>query len=417
MNRVKKIALAGLLAAGSVQADDDLNALLLADTATQNRHTSSDIHWYAESAIEHAVARNDFSANHNQRLSLDLLLDKKISAEWRALLADRLDFNWRERPGRQDAVNTLKEAYLSWQPGLEQMIDFGRINAYQGVANGYNPTDFFRTDAVRSVISVDPSSLKKNRMGSVMLRAQKLWAEGSITAMYSPKISEQGNTAALNPDFGATNHQQRWLLALSQQFTKDIAPQLLIFGSKEQSPQIGLNLTTLVNDATVAYFEWSGGRLPSLMSQALLLPDDTAFRQHLSTGVTYTTENKLSLTAEFEFNGTAPYQAQWAMLRRGSPLNYTRYRMLQQSAQELATRQEMFLYANWQDVMFPHLDLSAMLKMSLVDHSRLTWLEARYHLDRVDLALQFQVNSGDAVSTYGATPQQRSWQASLRYYF
>lgn len=417
MNRVKKIALAGLLVAASVQADDDLNALLLADTATQNTRTSSDIHWYAESAIEHAVARNDFSANHNQRLSLDLLLDKKISAEWRALLADRLDFNWRERPGRQDAVNTLKEAYLSWQPGLEQMIDFGRINAYQGVANGYNPTDFFRTDAVRSVISVDPSSLKKNRMGSVMLRAQKLWVEGSITAMYSPKISEQGNTTALNPDFGATNHQQRWLLALSRQFTKDIAPQLLIFESKEQAPQIGLNLTTLVNDATVAYFEWSGGRLPSLMSQALLLQDDTAFRQHLSTGVTYTTENKLSLTAEFEFNGTAPYQAQWDMLRRGSPLNYTRYRMLQQSAQELATRQEMFLYANWQDVMFPHLDLSAMLKMSLVDHSRLTWLEARYHLDRVDLALQFQVNSGDAVSTYGATPQQRSWQASLRYYF
>ena len=64
-----------------------------------------------------------------------------------------------------------------------------------------------------------------------------------------------------------------------------------------------------------------------------------------------------------------------------------------------------------------HLDLSAMRKRNLADQSQLTWLEARYHLDKVDLALQWQNNSGDASSAYGATAQKRAWQALLRYYF
>jgi len=72
-----------------------------------------------------------------------------------------------------------------------------------------------------------------------------------------------------------------------------------------QSPQPGLNLTALPNDATVVYFEWSGGRAPSLAAQALMRPDDTAFRSRLSSGLTYTTANNISLTAEYQYNGAA----------------------------------------------------------------------------------------------------------------
>ena len=54
----------------------------------------------------------------------------------------------------------------------DTLIDLGRINVRNGVALGYNPTDYFRAGAVRAAVSVSPASLKENRQGSVMLRGQ-----------------------------------------------------------------------------------------------------------------------------------------------------------------------------------------------------------------------------------------------------
>ena len=84
--------------------------------------------------------------------------------------------------------------------------------------------------------------------------------------------------------------------------------------------------------------------------------------------------------------------------------------------QEPPTRQHVFLYAVWQDALVKHLDLTAMVRRDLVDHSRLQWLEARYHWTRMDLALQSQLNSGEPGSNYGALPDRRAWQLLLRYF-
>jgi len=58
-----------------------------------------------------------------------------------------------------------------------------------------------------------------------------------------------------------------------------------------------------------------------------------------------------------------------------------------------------------------------MLRRNLDDQSELTWLEARYRLDHAELALQWQLASGDAFSDYGALAQRRLIQALFRYYF
>ena len=83
--------------------------------------------------------------------------------------------------------------------------------------------------------------------------------------------------------------------------------------------QVGFNLNGLLNDATVAYVEWSGGRSRSLLSQALNSADDTSFRNRLATGMTYTTSDKLSLTLEYEYNGAGLDQAAWENLARTAP--------------------------------------------------------------------------------------------------
>jgi hypothetical protein len=361
--------------------------------------------------------RTGGAVTDNERLSLDLQFDRSFAPGWRALVADRLDVNWPAQGADQRAINTLKEAYLSWQVQDNSLLDLGRINARYGVAAGYNPTDFFRAGAVRSVVSVDPTSLKTNRQGSVMLRGQTLWNGGSLTALVSPKLAEQPSTIGLNPDWGATNGQSRWLLAASQKLTQDLNPQWLISGGEGQLPQWGFNLTTLVGDASVAYVEWAGGRSRAQLLQALNRAGDAAFHNQLAVGATYTTENKLSLTLEYDYDGAALNQGQWNALMRGSPRVYGSYRNWAQAVQDLPTQRAAFLYAGWQDALINHLDLSAMERFDVADRSRLSWLEARYHWARSELALQWQVNSGAPASDYGAAAQRRAWQALLRHYF
>ncbi|MBI1771328.1 MAG: hypothetical protein HYR68_02995 [Burkholderiales bacterium] len=306
--------------------------------------------------------------------------------------------------------------------GASQHFQRLSLDLRNGVALGYNPTDYFRTSALRSVVSVDPASLKENRQGSIMLRAQKLWNGGSLTALYSPKLADERNSSSFSPDVAATNDQNRWLLALSQQVMDGITPQVLLYKSEKQPVQFGLNLTALLNDSTVVFAEWSGGRSQSSLTQSmrqigLNYPDDSAFRNHSATGLTYTTSNKISLTAELQYNGGGMDQEKWNNLGQTSLQSYGIYRRFLQGVQETPAKRSVFVYASWQDALINHLDLAAMSRYDLADSSRMSWLEARYHLKHTEFALQWQRNSGTVLSNYGAAPQMQSWQLLARYYF
>lgn len=405
-----------LIGAPVFAADAEQDALNLADQTPATVARASDWQVFVEAATGQARMRNG-SVQSNQRLSLDILFDKTLAPGWRAVFADRLDINRKNDPQREHAINVLKEAYLSWEMRPEQMLDLGRINARNGVALGYNPTDYFRSGANRSIVSADPGAQKKNRLGSAMLRSQTLWTGGSLTALYSPKISGQPDSATWHPDWGSTNNQDRWLLSLSQQLSENITPQWLLYREENRPLQFGSNLTGLVNDATVAYVEWSGGRSPSLLSQALSRSNDTAFRNRLSTGITYTTISKLSLTFEYQYNGAGLSRDDWDVLPRNSLPTYGQYRRFVQTAQDLPTRQALFFYSVWQDAWINRLDLSAMVRYNVADHSRLSWLEARYRWERTEAALQWQWNSGHALSEFGAASQQRIAQLLIRHFF
>ncbi|MFZ6848914.1 hypothetical protein [Undibacterium sp. RuRC25W] len=417
------MAAVGLLPLQSKAQDDpDISALLVANQMPDVVEKASNWRIFSEAAAGGGVLRSNSSTQQSQRLSFDVQYDGTLAQGWRAILSDRLDINWPAQIPGQNSINTVKEAYLIWQMQNDILLDAGRINVRNGVATGYNPTDFFRNGALRSIVSADPSSLKEDRQGSVMLRAQKLWDGGSVTALFSPKLAEQANNASFSLDIGATNSQNRWLVALSQKMAEGWAPQFLLFKSEQLPTQIGMNLTTLVNDATVAYVEWSGGRSPSLLAQAyqqqgLYFPDTSAFRNRTSVGLTYTTENKISVTTELEYNGGALDQNKWDALQRGPLAIYGQYRNYLQTVQEAPTARAIFVYASWQDALLNHLDLSAMSRFDAVDSSRMSWLEARFHFSHAEFALQWQRNSGNRLSDYGVATKMQSWQLMARYFF
>jgi hypothetical protein len=334
----------------------------------------------------------------------------------RLIAADRFDRKQTSSgaASEHDNLNTLKELYLSWQISPEQSLDFGQINARYGVGFGYNPSDFFRSRAVRSYISLDPSSLKKNRLGSVMLRGQQLWQGGGLLALYSPKL-ESSNSAAL--DAIGTNQQHRYLLALSTKLAAGLEPQWLVKGEAGKPVQLGFNLSVLANDATVAYLEWSGGRAATLLARAEGKDAPSSFQHAAALGFTYTTSQKLSLTAEYQLNTASMNKAEWAALPQQSLANYVQYRRYLQAEQEMPTRQALFFYLAWQDALHSGLDINAMLRRNLADQSSQLWLEARYHWAEIDAALQMQRNSGSRASEFGAIAQKSGWQVVVRRYF
>ncbi len=402
--------------AGEVHAgeDDDAAALTLTGASAPPAAAGSAA-FFAETAYTEAQPRAGGSADA-QRLSLEGSDDVRFAPQWRFVFADRLDLDWSGSWAGSQQVNTLKQAYLSWQPAAELLWDAGRVNVRQGVGYGFNPTDFFRAGALRSVESLDPNSLRDERLGTVMVRAETLWTNGALTALYAPRLARGPDNAPLSPDLGATNAAGRWLISLTQRLAGGFSPQWLLFGTDGGAAQAGVNATTLLGGATVAFLEASAGRSPSLYAEALDLPGAEALRARASAGFTYSARNKLSITLEYEYDGAAPGRNGWDALRAGDPENYGRYREFALAQQELTTRQSVFAFAAWQDLGLRHLDWTAFVRVDLVDHSRLPWTELRYHWSHIDAAIRWQDYVGGATTDFGAASTRQTWQAVFDYY-
>lgn len=404
---------AALLAAGAARADDaDEAALRLADAAPEVTHEAAGGRLF----VEGAAGRS--GGDGFRRLSLDLRYEHALAPGLRAFVANRLDVRSPTPDGADAAINTLKEAYLGWQMSADALLDLGRINLKNGVAAGYNPTDWFRAGAVRSVVSIDPASLRENRQGSVMLRGQRLWSGGSLTVLYAPRLARSPDDDGLSLDFGATNGRERGLVAVGETFG-GLALQFLVYREAERSTQYGLNLTALANDATVAHIEWSGGReRPSpLMTAAAGSGSADAWRNRLAAGFTWTSPQRLSLTAEYHYNGAGLGATAWNALRRTPPERLAHLRAEALATQEAPTRHTLFLHANWQDAFVPRLNLALMHHRDLTDDSRRLWFEARYHAGDIEYAIQWQRGDGSPTSRFGAFGGSPSWQAVLRHYF
>jgi hypothetical protein len=394
--------------------DDDASALAL--SAQDGPVQSSPAPLYA--ALELAQTDSELTQGADadqQRASLDLRADYRLASHWRAQLSDHLDSLWPGMFANVQQINTLKEAYLSWQQ-TNLLLDAGRVNVRQGVGYAYNPTDFLRADALRSEDSIDPNSLRMTRLGTVMLRTQWLWDSGALTALYAPRLTEHATLAPWDPDIGATNASNRWMLSLSQRLIGAWSPQWLLFSTGNGPPQLGLNTTAAIGGSTVAYLEFTTGQNHSQSDQTLHRTDSEGWHSRLSTGATYTFANKLLMTLELEYDGAALSRTQWSDLQHGSPLQYERYVQYIFEQQELPTYFNALLALSRQDLLVQHLDLSAFARRDLLDHSTLVWTELRYHWPHIDAALRWQDARGGKTTDFGVSPVHQSWQAVLDYY-
>lgn len=410
------IAAATLAALPCHAADDDIDAALdLADATQTEARAGSDTKLTAEAAVARRELRAGGHAERS-RLSLDYRLDTALSPQWRAVLADRLDADDPYRFREKDAVNVLKEAYVTWQPRSDRLFDLGRVNLRVGSGYAYNPTDFFKGGAIRSQTSADPESKRSNRMGTAMLRGQVLTEQGSFAVLVAPRITSHRSDDTFSPDFGATNASTRWQLSASHRFSDNLNPQLLVFGDKGHSPLLGLNMSMLFGSSVVGHLEWAGGRMAAQRSVALGEPEDREFRSRGVVGSTWTLPINLSITAEYHYNQAGLNAGEWQGLR-SNPAAFGRYVLGSADQQELPTRRAAFVRAAWKDALWRRFDITAFVQRNLDDASQLVWGELRYRFDRIDLALQAQLNHGRAGTQYGVLPERRSVQLLADAYF
>lgn len=427
MHHARRVLLTALVAcAPPVLAADapattsnEVDALTLADGAEAAPEKAGGP-WriYLEGAASSRRLADPSDTASAVRASIDLRFDSKVAPGLRLVVSDRLDLVHDQSDRPVKSVNTLREAFVSWARTDSQSFDLGRVNVRHGAALGYNPTDWFKENALRGVVSPDPAALRENRQGTFVLQGQQLWPDGGITLTLSPRLQRNRATdpPALSLDLGATNPRHRWLLAGSWRLADGWTPEVLVHGSEGAAPQLGLNLSALAGDAVVVFGEVTSGTGQTLAAQARQEAAIERRRQRAALGFTYTTPINLSLTVEAEYNGAAPNRSQWQALRAAGPTAALQVLGTASALQDLPARRAVFAYATWKDALVRRLDLSAFVRQELETHSRSQWIEARHRWDHVDLALQYLVNTGDSGSVYRTLPLRHALEVSLRWY-
>jgi hypothetical protein len=339
-------------------------------------------------------------------------------------------------PSHEGVRNDLREAFLSWQPDEATWLDLGRINLKSGVAVGYNPTDFFRTRAVVEPLTADPTVLREDRLGTLMLLGQRVWQGGSLTAAYAPKVTQPTalygnlNLPTLDPMLDRTNAAHRLLLKGSVALAEGFSPEALVYHEGNRT-QVGANLTTGLGHQTILYLEWAGGVRASLIDDALrygrqtgslprnappVLPDPMGqrFSNDLSAGLSYVpSDTRLTLNLEYHFHQAGLSGRDW---RRwfdaggsgapGAAATLWYIRAWAQDQQEPLSRHTLFVRADWVDAFVHDLEITALAIVNLQDGSALAQASADYYVSRAwTIGAQFSLTVGGRRSEFGSLPQ------------
>jgi hypothetical protein len=372
------------------------------------------------------------------RTSLDLTLQWKALPWLTLTLSDRL--NVFEQDGQKlvsesSVRNDLREASATWEPTRGTYLEAGRINVRHGAALGYNPTDFFKTRTLVGQASLDPSVIRQNRLGTLMVRAQTLWAWGSASVAYAPKVAEPspigGGDTLVDPRFDATNTAHRVLCTLNAELL-DLSPELLMYFERHRS-KLGLNLTRAIGDAVVAYADWAAGPEEDLIARAaafgrqtgtvprstpVLPPTSTAtsLRNDLATGFSWTVATAVTFNVEYHFHEGGFTRGDWKNWfdlgsAPGAPAPLTGelwfVRGYASDQQEPVSQHQMFVRASWPRALAPELELTAFAFVSLLDGSVLSQLSANYYLSGTwTVSAYVAANLGDGRTERGSFPQR-----------
>jgi len=378
--------------------------------------------------------------------SADLRVDWRPVDTVHVIASDRLDQTYRDdnAPSTHQLRNSWREGYVDVNPADGWFVDAGRINDKEGVSTGFNPTDFFKRQAVLVTQNSDPAALRDARLGTVMARVQTVWDGGSVTVLAAPAlVNETGalQDTVFNTGLDRTNRTNRFLLKGSTRVADDFSPEFLIFDEQGNSPVFGSNLTFGLGSRMVIWSEWAGGRRPDLIGQALregmrtgafptamtapIDHDPTQnFRSQAVVGASLSFDSKLTVTVEGHYNQLGLSPDQWrawfatgkAVPRLDAPL--WQMRLYAQDAVETMSIHQIFLRADWPDFPVKDMELSGFAMVNPTDGGSYAQIEQDYYLNPVTiLGLRAAASLGGQTSEWGSVPSSFSLLGRVVRYF
>jgi hypothetical protein len=447
-------ALAGLAFAGAAAAadeDKDLELIPRSDRPTADPapapSNNANQRVYVENALSFASLRD----------GLLVPFPPPLPPRWEERLFADARMEWSPRPGalfvysgrltargeeglgsfgQENVTHDLREAYASFEPRTRAYADIGRINAKSGVALGFNPTDFFKARAVVDPLSLDPRALREDRLGTLMIRGQRVEEAGSFSVAYAPGVNRPAPVGEdpdrfFSPLFARTNGTDRVLVKASARLGDGVTPEALLFREKGRV-KIGANITESIGQGTVVYLEWAGGRRLGIIDEALgfgrqtgtipaAAPDaitqggEERFRSQAAVGASYTTESKITFNLEYHYNEAGFSRAdwnRWFTIGEGrdasSPIARELWyvRAYASDWQEPLQRHAVFLRMDWVDFLVPKLELTGFALADAQDGSTLLQLSADYaRSDYWTFGVIATATTGGKRSNFGSLPQ------------
>jgi hypothetical protein len=144
---------------------------------------------------------------------------------------------------------------------------------------------------------------------------------------------------------------------------------------------------------------------------------EQAFHSRTAAGFTVTLPIDLSLTLEYQANGVGASGAQLRQLADTDPLALARLLRWAGTAQELPGRRALFARANWRNVGVRGLDISGFALADTSDGGRQRFVEVRRRFNRIDISAQWQRQTGDPWTRFGASPERSSARLVLNFYY
>ncbi len=380
----------------------------------------------------------------SDRASFDMLDQWTLTPNLTATFSDRLSATFADGAAfPKDVVrNDPREAYLTWEMVPQTYLEAGRINLRYGVAFGYNPTDYFRARTAVAQSSADPGAQRLNRLGTVMIRAQRIFDGGALEVVYAPKLHKPIPIGTLpdplDPKIDQTNGADRLLAAFSFDL-EEFSPQVLLYHESGRT-KFGVNLSHPIGNSVIAYASWSGGVAPNTIVDAItfgkktgtlppvvpLLPPTAghrSFQSDLSAGAYWTGEDKETISLEYNFHQAGFTGRDWhnwfaigADPSLASLMWYIRGWASDQ--QQPMARHELFVRADWvEPFMIEHFDVNAFVMTNLHDGSSLGQLAASYDLsDSWSIAAFLGGSFGGRHSEWGSLGNAASATVQIQRY-
>jgi hypothetical protein len=375
------LCLWGLSASIQAQTVDPLALTPLADTPDPARASGLRLEGWVQTADLRPGASG--LPAEQQRLVLDFRREWTLGSDWKLGLSDRVE-QVHADTGSQ-LRNAWRESYLSWHWDAASYLDLGRIQWRNGVASGFNPSDFLKRGAQLDIGTQNPLVLRENRLGTVMGRQQWLSDAGSLQLGWIPQLSSvtPSPRSPRSPAWERTNGDDaallRWAPAVGERWTAEG----MIYKHAGEPLRLASNLTALVGDAWIAYAEWAGGRAwPAI-------PEGDRHVQELALGATWTSP--------------------WGWLAT----------LERQQATTPGNSDAWFARWSWDKPLGLHdLVLASFARINSADRSRLWQLDARWNFnDAHSLNLSWGHANGSSGSEYGRVPSREFGMLSWLVYF